>query len=344
MERGVIGTKEFSNSHNASFIERVVRSFQFIIAHSVLGPLAALFLVSLLFTIGTFGAFLSWANIQTILSLSGLLAITTLGSSIVILIGGIDLSPEGVIALAAIVCGFLVKNPTTSLDLGFLALPVAMLVGATAGFVNGLINTKLKIPSFIATLGMWFATLGLAVIISRGETTPFLDPRLQQLANGYFFGIPNLTIIAMILFLIMFLIQKRTALGKYIFAIGGDEVLAKQAGINITRVKIIVFALAGCMYGVSAFFIASRLNVSNPQLSKGMLFPAITATVVGGTALSGGIGGALNAFIGALVVTALNNGMVLMHINPYIQGAVNGLVLIIAVTITMDRKKIGIIK
>jgi ribose transport system permease protein len=330
---------------NSSLTEKVIQGFQSIISHHILGPLAALFLVSLLFTIGTSGEFLSWANIQTILSLSGLLAITTLGSSSVILIGGIDLSPEGVIALAAIVCGFLVKNPKTGLDFGFLALPVTMFVGAAAGLINGLINTKLKIPSFIATLGMWFATLGLAVIISRGETTPFLDPRLQNLANGArFFGIPNITIIAVLLFLTLLLIQKRTALGKHIFAIGGDEILAKQAGINVTKVKIIVFTLAGGFYGISAFLIASRLNVSNPRLSTGMLFPAITATVVGGTALSGGIGGALNAFIGALVVTALNNGMVLMHINPYVQGAVNGVVLIAAVAITIDRQKIGIIK
>ena len=340
----MIHSKELSSQRHVSLREQIVNSFRAIISHSILGPLTALLLVSLLFSIGTFGAFLSFANFQTILSLSGLLAITTLGSSSVILIGGIDLSAEGVIALSAIVCGLLVKNPKTATDLGFWALPIAMFVGAGAGCINGLINTTLKIPSFIATLGMWFATLGLSVIISRGQTTPLLDPRLQQLANGTFLGIPNITIIAAILFLTLMLVQKRTALGKYIFAIGGDESLAKQAGINVTLVKVIVFAIAGCFYGISAFFIVSRLNVANPTLSKGMLFPAITATVVGGTSLSGGIGGALNAFIGALVVTALNNGMVLMHLSPYIQGAVNGIVLILAVAITMDRQKIGMIK
>jgi len=344
MEMNVISAKDISSGGHVSLIDRIVRGFRFIISHHILGPLTALVFVVILFTIGTFGAFLSVANIQIILSLGGLLAITTLGSSSVILIGGIDLSPEGVIALAGIICGFLVKNPKTNVDLGFWALPIIMLIGAVAGFVNGVINTKLKIPSFIATLGMWFATGGLAVIISRGETTMFTDPRLQQLANGYFFGIPSITLIAVGAFLFMMLIQKRTALGKHIFAVGGNEVLAKQSGINVEKVKIIVFCLAGCLYGMSAFFIASRLNGANPTISRGLLFPAITATVVGGTALSGGIGGALNAFIGALVVTALNNGMVLMHINPYVQGAVNGIVLIGAVAVTMDRKKIGIIK
>jgi ribose/xylose/arabinose/galactoside ABC-type transport system permease subunit len=340
----VISVKDISNGGHVSLLKRVVKGFRFIIAHSILGPLAALIFVMILFTIGTYGKFLSGANIQTILNLGGLLAITAFGSSLAILIGAIDLSTEGVIALAGIFCGFLVKNPRTSTDLGFLALPILMLIGAAAGLINGVINTKLKIPAFITTLGMWYATAGLAVIISRGETTMFTDPRLQHLANGYFFGIPNITLIAVVTLLIMLLIQKRTALGKHMYAIGGDEVLAKQAGINVERVKIMVFCLAGCLYGMTAFFIASRLNGANPTISKGALFPAITATVVGGTALSGGIGGVLNAFIGALVVTALNNGMVLMQINPYVQGAVNGIVLIGAVTATMDRKKIGIIK
>ncbi|MBD3306763.1 hypothetical protein GF339_10090, partial [candidate division KSB3 bacterium] len=172
---------DIAKDQQRSLSATIIHGFQQIISHNVFGPLTALIVVSVVFSIGTFGAFLSLDNIQTILSLAGLLAITTLGSSSVILIGGIDLSPEGVIALAAIMCGFLVKNPKTATDIGFLALPVVMLVGLCAGFINGLINTKLKIPSFIATLGMWFATLGLAVIISRGETTPFLDPRLQKL-------------------------------------------------------------------------------------------------------------------------------------------------------------------
>ncbi len=259
----MIHAKELS-SRQESLIERIVKGFRFIISHNIFGPLTALIFVAIIFTIGTFGAFLSPANIQIILSLGGLLAITTLGSSLVILIGAIDLSPEGVIALAGIICGFLVKNPRTSIDLGFLALPILMLIGTAAGFVNGVINTKLKIPSFIATLGMWFATLGLAVIISRGETTMFSDPRLQQLANGYSFGIPNITLIAIIAFLMMMIIQKRTSLGKHIFAIGGNEVLAKQAGVNVEKVKIIVFSLAGCLYGMTAFFITSRLNGANP--------------------------------------------------------------------------------
>lgn len=341
----VINRKELLSSDRLSVKERVLKNFRFVISHSVFGPLLALFLVTIIFTIGTNGFFLSLRNILTILNLSGVLAIIALGVSMPILMGGIDLSVEGVMSLTSVVMGFLVKNSQTNIDIGFWVIPVVMIIGSIVGIINGLLNTKLKIPSFMATLGMGFVAQGLAVILSKGATIPFLDPRFQNLANGKrLLGIPNITIIAVILGVILLIMQRRTPLGKSIYAIGGNEELAKQSGINAERVKISIFGLAGCLYGIAAFFLGSRLNCANPTLSKGFLFPAITAAIVGGTALTGGIGGALNAFIGTLVVTGLNNGMVLMQINPYIQGAVMGFILIGAVAITIDREKIGIIK
>jgi len=336
--------KRTSVDNDFCFSDKIGRGFRFIISHNVLGPLTALVLVSLVFIIGTKGFFLSLKNIQNILSLSSLLTMIVFGSSLVILMGAIDLSPEGVIALTAVIGGLIMRNERTAVDMGFWAIPVIMGVGAFSGFINGIVNTKLKIPSLITTLGMWFATLGIAVIFSGGSTNPILDTRFQTLASGHFFGIPYITIVAAGVFVILLIIEKRTSIGKYIFAIGGNEVLARQAGINVEKVKIIVFSIAGSLYGMAGFFLVSRLLSANPTISRGLLFPAITATVVGGTALSGGIGGVVNAFIGALTVTVLRSGMVLMNISPYVQGAVNGVVLIIAVTITMDRQKISIIK
>lgn len=341
----VINRKELLSSDKLSVKERVLKNFRFVISHSVFGPLLALSLVTIIFTIGTNGFFLSLGNILTILNLSGVLAIIALGVSMPILMGGIDLSVEGVMSLTSVIMGFLVKNSQTNIDIGFWVIPVVMIIGSIVGIVNGLLNTKLKIPSFMATLGMGFVAQGLAVILSKGATIPFLDSRFQNLANGKrLLGIPNIAIIAVILGVILLIMQRRTPLGKSIYAIGGNEELAKQSGINAERVKISIFGLAGCLYGIAAFFLCSRLNCANPTLSKGFLFPAITAAIVGGTALTGGIGGALNAFIGTLVVTGLNNGMILMQINPYIQGAVMGFILIGAVAITIDREKIGIIK
>jgi len=326
------------------FGKRVVKGFQFVIAHSVLGPLSALILVTLIFAIGTGGTFLSLESIRNLLSLSSLMVMTVFGSTLVILMGAIDLSAEGVIALTAVIGGLLINSERSVINLGLWAIPVVILIGAAAGFINGLINTRLRIPSLITTLGMWFATLGIAVVFSGGSTNRIMDTRFQVLANGYLVGIPNITLIAIGIFILLLLVEKRTAFGKHIFAVGGNEELARQAGAKVERIKVAVFSIAGALYGVTGLFLVSRLLSSNPTVSKGFLFPAITATVVGGTALSGGIGGAINSFIGALVITVLRSGMIHMHVNPYILGAVNGLVLIVAVTITMDRKKVSIIK
>ena len=308
------------------------------------GQIIALVIVIMIFSIGTKGSYLSGTNIKTILNLSGIPIIICLGMSQIIILGAMDLSIEGIIALCGITAVFLLKNPVTKFSIGFWIIPVILVIGGSSGMVNGLLNTKLKMPSFISTLGMWYVTLGLAVIMGKGSTVRILDLRFQNLVNGTLFGIPNLIIIAFLIFIILQVLQKRTRFGGFMFAIGGDEALAKQAGVKIERTKVIAFAITGCIYGLAALLLVSRLNSANPRIGKDLLFPRMTAVAVGGTALTGGIGGAFNAVMGALIVTAINNGMVLMHINPYIQSAVNGAVLISAVALTIDRKKIGIVK
>jgi len=314
------------------------------ISKGVRGQIVALALVLVVCAVGTSGMSLSSRNIMTILSLAGIPMIICLAMHQVIIIGAMDLSTEGIISLCAVVAGFLIKNPFTPYDLGFWAIPVAIGIGGIFGFINGIINTKVRMPSFIATLGMWWVAQGLAVIIGRGNAVKMLDQRFQNITNGNILGLPIIIVVALLLFAVLFIIQKRTRLGKYMYAIGGDETLARQAGIKVDRVKIIVFVITGCIYGLAAIFLISRLASSNPRAGNNTLFAAMTAVAVGGVSLSGGVGGALNAVFGALIVTSLNNGMVLMKISPYIQNAVNGIALIIAVALTIDRKKIGIIK
>ena len=311
---------------------------------TISGQLLSLLIVFVIFSVGTRGQFLSPANLQTILGLAGIPMIICLGVHLVIIMGAMDLSVEGIVALCASTAGFLIKNPTTSFNIGLWIFPVVLLMGGLAGLANGVINTKLKIPSFISTLGISWAAFGLAVIISGGKSTPLKDLRFQQLANGTVLGIPNITLIALIIFVLLMFFQRKTSAGKHMYAIGGDEVLAKQAGVNISRIKIIVFAITGALYGLAALFLVARLNSAAARLGNNLLFPAMTAVAVGGVSLSGGVGGALNAVMGTLIVTALNNGLVLMQVSPYAQSAVNGIVLIAAVALTIDRKKIGIIK
>jgi ribose/xylose/arabinose/galactoside ABC-type transport system permease subunit len=199
-------------------------------------------------------------------------------------------------------------------------------------------------PSFIATLGVWWVAQGLSVIVGRGNSVKMLDARFQVITNGDTLGLPNTILIALALFLVLLVVEKRTRFGRYMYAMGGDEALARQAGIRVARIKVAVFTATGAIYGFAAVLLTSRLAASNPRIGNGLLFPAMTAVAVGGVSLSGGVGGALNAVFGTLIVTALNDGMVLMRISPYVQNAVNGIVLISAVALTIDRRKIGIIK
>jgi len=311
----------------------------------VAGQLLALIIVMGVFAVGTGGKYLSWANLQVILSLAGIPAIIALGLHQTIILGGIDLSVEGVAGLSIVFVGLLLKNPMNSGDVGLLIIPIVMAVGAFSGMISGLVTTKLRIPSFIGTLGMSWTLYGIAVYINKATTIPLLDHRIQDIVNGQtLLGIPDIALIAIGIAIVIQVIQDRTRFGRYLYAIGGDEALAGQAGVKVDRIKIVVFAMAGLLYGLAALFLATRLGSAHPRTGANTLFPAVTAVAVGGVALTGGIGGAKNAALGALIVTALNDGLVLMNVNPYAQQAVNGLVLIGAVALTLDRRKLGFIK
>jgi ribose transport system permease protein len=296
------------------------------------------------FTIGTGGRFLSLPNLQVIFNVCGIPAILAIGLHQAIILGAIDLSCEGIAGLAIVLVGLLVRNKTNSGDVGLWIIPIVIVAGAAAGLLNSMVITRLRIPSFISTLGMSWTLYGIAVYINKATTVPLLDDRIQGFVNGKLLGFPNIALLALAITVAMQLVEDRTRFGRYVYAIGGDELLAKQAGVNVDRIKVQVFTLAGAFYGLCALFLSTRLGSAHPRSGSDTLFPAVTAVAVGGVALTGGVGGAKNAALGALIVTALNNGLILMQVNPFIQQAVNGVVLITAVAVTMDRSKLGFIK
>lgn len=318
--------------------------FKNIISNSTIGPLLTLLFVVMIFIVLGTDFFLSYRNLSNILSLSSPIIILAMGSTLVLLTGSIDLSMEGTMALSSVLVGFLISNSNNNMDLGFWAVPIVIAAGALVGFTNGIIHFKLKIPSLIGSLGVWFMTLGIAVIITGGIPITLKDKNIREFATGDIFGIPYIFILAIFILLILLLIEKRTRIGKYIFAIGGNEVLARQIGINIGKVKLIVFSIAGMLYALAGFINAARLASADEKTSNGFLFVAITAAIVGGTAITGGYGGSFNALIGALIVIVLKDGMILRGVNIYFQNMVYGLVLIIAVALTIDRKKMPAIK
>jgi ribose transport system permease protein len=323
-----------TQSFNMKFITSKIGSF---------GPLLALMVLIILFSIITKN-FFSINNLINILSLIPILLIVSIGVTYSIVLGGIDLSSEGIMGLCSVIVGFVVANAITSINIGFWSIAVAILAGALAGLLNGFIHVKGKIPSFMVTFGSGYAFTGLAVFLIKGNPIPLLDRQIQHFVIGNIFGIPTIAIIGLMAFLVAYVIEKWTSLGRYIFAIGGDETIAKQLGISVSNVKMWAFALAGAFYGLSGFLNTARLASGSGSTSAGYLFSAITATAVGGTALTGGVGGAVNALIGTCIIVVLQNGMVLLGINPYMQGAIQGIVLIAAVTMTLDRKKLIAIK
>ena len=164
------------------------------------GQLLSLIIVMGIFAVGTRGKYLSWPNLQVILSLSAIPAIIAIGLHQVVVLGGIDLSVEGIVALCVVFVGFLAHNKFNSNDVGWWIVPISAGIGGLAGVINGLLNTKLKIPSFISTLGMSWVLWGLAVFVSKGQTIPLINNPLSGFVNGYVLGVPDLALVAIVLF------------------------------------------------------------------------------------------------------------------------------------------------
>lgn len=287
--------------------------------------------------------FLSVPNFKAIARQSSILLVVAIGTGYVIVMGCIDLSVEGLMAMSSVVVSFLVLNNRTELNLGLLGVLGAILVSTFFGFMNGVIHTKARIPSFMVSLGMLSIGVGLATWLYGGYAVKIMDPMVSSWAKGQLFGVPNLAIIALPIFLAALFVQKYTRLGRYAYAIGGGEDLANLSGIPIDKYKIIVFTMAGFMYGIAGVLNSARIGAGTAIVGN-YLFPAITAVVVGGTALTGGVGGMAQTLIGVLIVTVISNGMNLLDVHDFIQTAVHGAIITFAVILTLDRSKIGIIK
>ena len=288
--------------------------------------------------------FLSTPNMLVIGKQVAILLVAGIGQTFIILAGGIDLSILGIMSMSSLTLSLLVDNVKTPYDLGLFAIPFALLVAAAFGFVNGFLHTKTKIPSFMVTLGTGYIGSGLAVIIYKGRPIKILDPTIRGLTIGNTFGIPNIIFIALGIFIIGILILKYTRLGRYIYAIGGDEVRLRLVGVSVEKYKVMMFTLAALFFGAAGVLIASRTGAGTAKIEPQFLLYVVASVVIGGTALTGGIGHVWQTLVGALILTVLGNGLILMRANPFIQDAIIGAVTIIAVALTLDRVKIGIIK
>ncbi|WP_245440771.1 ABC transporter permease [Mesorhizobium sanjuanii] len=288
--------------------------------------------------------FLSFGNFVRISQSAMIPLVLGLGATFIILMGSIDLSVEGVLTLAAVILSMLVLNGANGNDYGLLALLAVLVIGAAVGFVNGVIHVKLKVPSFMTTLGTWFIGVGAANALLGGMAIRINDPMIRGLAIERFLGFPRGVWLALACLGVALVIQNYTRLGRHIYALGGGEELAALSGISVARVRIMAFTLAGVFYAIGGILAAAQLGLGNAQIGNGRLFTTVTAVVVGGTALSGGQGSVLQTLVGVLIVVVLANGMVLMGVPPSVQIGVQGLMIIAAVALSIDRKLMRIVK
>lgn len=312
-------------------------------AYRVWAPVAVLAALCLLISLFS-PNFLTISNLLRLLNSAAIPMVLSMGMTFIILMGSIDLSVEGILSVTAVLASLLVSNDVSSVELGLWSVPLAILLGGAIGFANGWLHIRLGTPSFMTSLGVGFTAVGIATAILQGVTVRISDQSFRWLSLGRVFTVPMAVWIAALAIGIAYVVQERTRLGRWIYAIGTDETTARQVGIPIERTRIIAFAMAGLFYGLAGVLSAAQFGQGNALIGSGRLFTTITAVVVGGTALSGGAGSVLNTVIGVLIVVVLANGMVLMGVPPFVQQGVQGLLIIAAVALALDRSRMDIVK
>lgn len=268
------------------------------------------------------------------------------GMTLVVLTAGIDLSVGSVLALCGAIAAGLLKNgiglASANLFIGFTvpgAIVAGLLTGCLAGLFNGWAITRFKVPPFVATLAMLTVARGLTMLYTKGFPISGLGTSFAQIGTGWFLGIPVPVWISGIIVLIAVLVTNKTKLGRYIYAIGGNEQAARLSGINISKIKIKVYMIAGALAAAGGIIVTSRLDSAQPNAGITYELDAIAAVVIGGTSLSGGRGSIWGTVLGAVIIGVLNNGLVLLNVSPFFQQVVKGLVILLAVIIDQANSK-----
>lgn len=288
--------------------------------------------------------FFQFTNIVSIILATCVNGILAFGVTLVIITGGIDLSVGTNMTLSAVMTGVIITNAGLPIFVGVIG---GILTGSIIGMLNGFMIARLKLPPFIATLGMMMATKGLSLVIS-GTKPIYFDTKsgFSNLAMGSLLGkvIPGFSIPNAVLWMaggavIAWLVLSKTVLGRYTYALGSNEEATRLSGVNTTNWKIAVYCLCGTFAGLAGVMMASRLNSAQPALGAGYEMDAIAASVIGGASLSGGEGGIVGTIIGAFVISTLTNGLRIMSVPQEWQTVVTGLIVVLAVYSDMARKR-----
>lgn len=303
----------------------------------VLGMLPVLIILALVFQAMS-GKFMNPTNLSIVMQQASINIVLAAGMTFVILTGGIDLSVGSMLAASAMIAVIVSLVP----ELGWLGIPAAMLAGLVAGLANGALIAGLGLPSFIVTLGSLTAIRGVARLLGQDTTVFNPDLPFEVIGNGSLFGMPWLAVIAVTVILVSWFVLRRTVLGTWIYAVGGNAAAARLAGIKVGLVLLFVYSVSGLMAGIGGAMSAARLYAANGlQLGQSYELDAIAAVILGGTSFVGGVGSIWGTLIGALIIAVLSNGLILIGVSDIWQYIVKGLVIIAAVTLDRYRLRAG---
>lgn len=271
----------------------------------------------------------------------------SIGMTMVVLAGGIDLSVGSVLALCGAVAAGLLKNGIVVEPLGVVlqftvlgAIVAALLVGLTLGWFNGFVITRFGLPPFVATLGLLSIARGLTMLWTGGFPITGLGPQFGFIGTGQLLGVPMLVWICAVLVVVFVVVTRRTRFGRHLYAVGGNERASVLSGLNVKRIKVTVYSLSGGLAAVAGLLVTARLDSATPIAGFSYELDSIAAVVIGGASLSGGRGSILGTVLGCLIIGVLNNGLVLLEVSPFWQQIVKGFVIIVAVAVDrMSRKE-----
>jgi ribose transport system permease protein len=284
--------------------------------------------------------FLTLDTLVVVMADTATLFIIAAGVTFVIMLGGIDLSIQAVASLSSVIVAVLLPGASYS------AFPAALLVGLLTGAFSGIVHVWLRIPSFIVTLATSGLASAAALLLSQARSITIGESGRAFLTwvTGRLFGVPSVIIVGAIVAAAGIWVQHYTAFGRYSTAIGAGEAATLASGVKVNRQKVIAYALSAGLSALAGILLAGRMSSGSPTLANELLLPAIAAVVVGGTAITGGAGGIGRTVLGALIIAVVRVGMTFVGINIFAQQMVFGVVLIVAVAITIDRRKILIVK
>ncbi|TAE28175.1 MAG: ABC transporter permease [Cytophagales bacterium] len=270
--------------------------------------------------------------IVTQVSINALLAF---GVTFVIITGGIDLSIGSIVAVAGVVSASFAHPDSYPVIVPML---MGLLVGVAFGALNGWVITRSNVPPFIVTLGTMTIGRGLALILSKGRPVSNLSDEFNFLGGGKILGIPTLIIILLVAFAVCSVVLRKTVLGRYMYAVGGNEPASRASGINVSRVKMKVYVLAGGLAALAGILLTSRISTGQPNAGEGFELDAIAATIIGGTSTTGGTGTMTGTLIGALLIGVISNGLDLLNVSSYYQQVVMGVIIVGAVVLDSLKK------